>query len=186
MAKQQTTRMMNGIDLDTLQGTIDAIKDDPELAKCRFHVRNKWINGNHNRTTVSSFFGAKEERRHRHRFDLNCDEPTILAGHDDGANPAEHLLNALAGCITTSMVAHAAVRGIHIEELESQVEGDIDLRGFLGLSEDVPRGYTNIRVQIKVRADVENTEKLRQLVEYSPILCTLNEGTKVDVAVERK
>jgi len=84
------------------------------------------------------------------------------------------------------MVAHAAVRGIHIEELESQVEGDIDLRGFLGLSEDVPRGYTNIRVQIKVRADVENTEKLRQLVEYSPILCTLMKGTKVDVAVEPK
>jgi uncharacterized OsmC-like protein len=186
MAEQQANNMMNGIDLDTLQSTINAIKDDPELAKCRFHVCNKWIDGNHNRTTVSSFYGAKEERRHKHSFDLDCDEPTLLAGHDSAANPVEHLLNSLAGCITTGMVAHAAVRGIRIEELESQVEGDLDLRGFLGLSEDVPRGYTNIRVRIKVRTDVENIKKLRQLVEYSPILCTLIEGTKVDVNVEPK
>ncbi|MBN1362909.1 MAG: OsmC family protein [Sedimentisphaerales bacterium] len=186
MAQQQTLQTVNGIDMDTLQGTIDAIKGDPELAKCRFHVRNKWIDGNHNRTTVSGFYAAKAEQRHKGTFELDCDEPALLAGEDQGANPVEHLLNALAGCVTTSMVAHAAVRGIHIEELESQIEGDIDLRGFLGLAEDVPKGYTNIRMRFKVKADVDNMERLKRLSEYSPTLNTVIHGCKVDISVEPK
>lgn len=186
MAEQHTINTVNGIDLETLQGTIDAIKDDPELAKCRFHISNKWIDGDHNRTTIKSFYGAKEERPHKHPFELDCDEPPIMAGEDEGANPVEHLLNALAGCITTSMVAHAAVRGIHIEELESQVEGDIDLRGFFGLAEEVPKGYTNIRVRFKVKADVDNMARLRRLAEYSPTYNTLIHGAKVDISIEPK
>ncbi|UCD48724.1 MAG: OsmC family protein [Phycisphaerales bacterium] len=186
MAAQQTLHAVNGIDIETLQGTISAIKNDPGLAKCRFHVHNKWIDGNHNRTTITSFYGAKEEQPHKHPFEIDCDEPAILAGEDGGANPVEHLLNSLAGCLTTSMVAHAAVRDIHIQELESQVEGDIDLRGFLGLAEDVPKGYTNIRVKFKVKADVENMERLKRLAEYSPTFNTLIAGTKVDVSVEPK
>jgi uncharacterized OsmC-like protein len=186
MAAQQTVSTVNGINLDTLQDTIDAIKDDPELGKCKFHIQNKWIGGNHNRSTVRSFYAAKEERQHKRPFELDCDEPALLAGEDGGANPVEHLLNSLAGCITTSMVAHAAVRGIHIEELESQVEGDIDLRGFLGLADDVPKGYTHIRVKFKVKADVENTERLKRLAEYSPTFNTLIHGTKVDISVEPK
>lgn len=186
MAGQQTVHAVNGIDMDTLQSTINAIKEDPELGKCRFHISNKWINGNHNRTTVKSFYAAKEERQHKEPFELDCDEPALLAGEDQAANPVEHLLNSLAGCMTTSMVAHAAVRGIHIEELESQVEGDIDLRGFLGLAEDVPKGYTNIRVKFKVKADVENMERLKRLTQYSPTFNTLIHGAKVDIVVEPK
>jgi len=186
MAEQQTATTINGIDMETLQGTIDAIKDDPELGKCRFHVSNKWIDGNHNRTTIESFYAAKEERQHKQPFELDCDEPALLAGEDEGANPVEHLLNSLAGCITTSMVAHAAVRGIHIEELESQVEGDIDLRGFLGLADDVPKGYTNIRVKFKVKTDIENMGRLKRLAEYSPTFNTLIQGVKVDISIEPK
>lgn len=186
MAEQQTINTVNGIDLDTLQSTINAIKNDPDLAKCRFHVRNKWIDGNHNRTTVSSFHAAKEQQQHKSTFELDCDEPALLAGEDQGANPVEHLLNSLAGCLTTSMVAHAAVRGIRIEELESQVEGDIDLRGFLGLAEDVPKGYTNIRVKFQVKTDVGSMEQLERLARYSPTFNTLIHGCKVDVSVESK
>jgi uncharacterized OsmC-like protein len=186
MAAQQTIHAVNGIDMDTLKRTIDAIKDDPALGQCHFHVQNHWIDGNHNRTTIRSFYGAKEERPHKQPFEIDCDEPAILAGADGGANPVEHLLNSLAGCVTTSMVAHAAVRGIEIEELESQVEGDIDLRGFLGLAEDVPKGYTNIRVHFKVKADVDNMERLKRLAEYSPTFNTLIHGVKVDINVEPK
>lgn len=182
----KSVHTINGIDMDTLESTINAIKNDPDLAKCRFHVQNEWIDGDHNRTTISSFYGAKQERAHNHPFQLDCDEPAILAGEDGGANPVEHLLNSLAGCLTTSIVAHAAARGIQIEELESQVEGDIDLRGFLGLAEDVPKGFTNIRVKFKAKADVENMERLRRLAEYSPTFNTLTHGTKVDVSVEPK
>ena len=84
------------------------------------------------------------------------------------------------------MVAHAAVRGIHIEELESELEGDIDLRGYLGLSNDVPRGYTNIRVKFKVKADEDNLDRLKRLALFSPVFNTITHGAEVDVQVERK
>jgi uncharacterized OsmC-like protein len=110
----------------------------------------------------------------------------MLAGSDQAPNPVESLLHALAGCLTTSVVAHAAVQGIHIEELESELEGDIDLRGFLGISSDVPRGFTNIRVKFKVAADAENMARLRRLAEYSPVFNTITQGAKVDITVEPK
>lgn len=186
MATQQTVSTVNGIDREALQATIDALQQDPELGKCRFHVRNKWVDGNHNHTTINSFYAAKEEREHKQPFEIDCDEPTLLAGEDQAANPVEHLLNSLAGCLTTSMVAHATVRGIRIEELESEVEGDIDLRGYLGLSEDVPKGYTNIRVKFRVKADTENMERLKGLAQYSPTYNTVINGVNVDIQVEPK
>ena len=138
--REQTTtksRVVNGVNLETLMATVNAIKDDPELGACHFRASNKWLGGNHNRTTVTGFYGAKQEIAHKQKFEMDADEPPILAGEDEGANPVEHLLHALASCVTTSMVAHAAVRGIHVEEVESELEGDIDLRGFLGLSDEV-------------------------------------------------
>jgi uncharacterized OsmC-like protein len=114
------------------------------------------------------------------------DEPSLLAGDDEAPNPTEHLLSALAGCMATSLVVHAAARGIHIEELESEVEGDIDLRGFLGISDDTPKGYTNIRMKLRVKADVDNLERLKRLAEYSPTFNTLIHGVNVDFQVEPK
>ncbi|MEN8175767.1 MAG: OsmC family protein [Pseudomonadota bacterium] len=177
---------VNGIHMETLQGTVNAIAQEPDLGQCRFRARNKWLGGNHNRTTITGFYGARQEIAHRQKFELDADEPAILAGNDDGANPVEHLLNALAACVTTSMVAHAAVRGIHIEELESELEGDIDLQGFLGLSKDVPRGFTDIRIKFSVKADVDNMERLKRLTQYSPVLNTITQGTNVDIQVETK
>ena len=178
--------IVNGIDIDTLQGTVQAIDQEPELGKCRFRARNQWMGGNHNRTTVTGFYGAKQEMAHKQTFELHADEPPILAGGDEAANPVEHLLNALASCVTTSMVAHAAVRGIHIEELESELEGDIDLRGFLGLSNEVPKGYTDIRVKFRVKADVDDMERLKRLTAFSPVLNTITQGANVDIQVDSK
>jgi uncharacterized OsmC-like protein len=144
------------------------------------------MGGNRNCTTISGFYGAKQEIAHKQKFELLADEPPILAGHDDGANPVEHLLNALAACVTTSMVAHAAVRGIHIEELESELEGDIDLRGFLGLSDEVPKGYTDIRIKFKVKTNVDNMERLKRLTAFSPVLNTITHGSNVDIEVVAK
>ncbi|MGB5405407.1 MAG: OsmC family protein [Thiogranum sp.] len=177
---------VNGIHMETLQGTVNAIEQEPELGHCKFRARNKWLGGNHNCTTITGFYGAKQEIAHKQQFELHADEPPILAGNDDGANPVEHLLNALAACVTTSMVAHAAVRGIHIEELESELEGDIDLRGFLGLSNDVPKGFTEIRIKFKVKADVDNMERLKRLTAYSPVFNTITQGANVDIQVEPK
>ncbi len=180
------SRVVNGVNLETLMATVNAIKDDPELGACHFRASNKWLGGNHNRTTVTGFYGAKQEIAHKQKFEMDADEPPILAGEDEGANPVEHLLHALASCVTTSMVAHAAVRGIHVEEVESELEGDIDLRGFLGLSDDVPKGYTDIRVKFKVKADPKDLARLEELIEYSPVFNTLTHGVPVSIQVESK
>jgi uncharacterized OsmC-like protein len=183
MQAQVARHVVNGIDIDVLKGTVDAIASDAGLGACRFRATNTWLAGSHNRTTVSGFFGARQELAHRQTFAMDADEPAILAGNDEGANPVEHLLHALASCLTTSMVAHAAVRGIAVKSVESSLEGDIDLRGFLGLSAQVPKGYTAIRVAFRVEADPEDIDRLRELANFSPVLNTLTAGTSVDVTV---
>jgi uncharacterized OsmC-like protein len=174
---------VNGIHLETLQSTVQAIQSDPGLGACKFRVSNTWLGGNHNRTTVSGFYGARQEIAHKQTYELHADEPPILAGHDEGANPVEHLLNALAACVTTSMVAHAAVRGIHIEELESELEGDIDLNGFLGLNESVPKGFTEIRVKFRVKSDIESMDRLKRLTRFSPVFNTITQGADVNIEI---
>ena len=176
---------MNGVDLDILKGTVQAVADDPELGKCRFRATNAWHGGTDNRTTVDGFYGAKQEIPHKQRFVMRADEPPILAGGDEGANPVEYLLGALAACVTTSMVAHAAVRGIHIDSLESELEGDIDLNGFLGLSDSTPKGYTDIRIRFRVGTDADSLEQLKELSTFSPVLNTLTHGTRVGIEVEQ-
>lgn len=182
----QTKTVHNGIDLEALGETIEAIKQDPKLGKCRFRVRNKWLSGGHNRTRVGGFYGCGREMSHKESFELYADEPPALGGTDEGANPVEHLLNALGACVTTSMVAHAAVRGIEIEELESEIEGDIDLQGFLGLDESVPKGYKDIRVKFRVKTDPRNIEKLKELAMFSPVYRTVTDGANVDIQIENK
>ena len=176
--------MVNGIHMETLLGTVNAIEQEPDLGASKFRASNVWLGGNRNRSTITGFYGAKQEIAHKQKFVLDADEPPILAGNDDGANPVEHLLNALAACVTTSMVAHAAVRGIQIQALESELEGDIDLRGFLGLADDVAKGFTDIRIKFKVKADVQNLERLKELTAFSPVLNTITEGATVDIQVE--
>lgn len=183
---QRMTQVTNGVDLTTLTATVQAMQAEPELGACRFRAQNTWLGGNHNQSMVTGFYGAKQEMEHKQTFRMDADEPAILAGNDEGANPVEHLLHALASCLTTSMVAHAAVRGIEIEELESELEGDIDLRGFLGLAVDVPKGYTDIRAKFRVKAKPEEMTRLRALALFSPVFNTITRGAKVAVDVVLK
>ena len=185
MSSRTDTRV-NGIDLTVLKETVGAIQQDPGLGQCQFRARNQWIGANQNRTTVEDFFAARQEMSHERPFQLQADEPPMLAGQDQYPNPVEHLLNALAGCITTSMVAHAAVRGIEIQELESELEGDINLNGFLGLDPNMPKGYTDIRVKFRVKTDEANMERLKDLAEFSPVFNTITNGCNVQIDVERK
>jgi uncharacterized OsmC-like protein len=186
-AKQETKpRVVNGVDLTTLTATVQAIQAEPALGACRFRARNTWLGGNRNQSMVTGFYGARQEMEHKQTFRMEADEPAILAGTDEGANPVEHLLHALASCLTTSMVAHAAVRGLEIEELESELEGDIDLRGFLGLAPDVPRGYTNIRAKFRVKAKPEDLSRVKELALFSPVFNTITRGANVEVDVALK
>jgi len=96
------------------------------------------------------------------------------------------ILNALAACLTTTLVYHGAIRGIKIDELESDLEGDIDLKGFLGLTDEVRRRYQNIKVNFRIKTDEKNIEKLKALSKLSPVFDVTIHGTNVDVRIEKK
>jgi uncharacterized OsmC-like protein len=183
MATTQVADRVNGIDVSALGKTVAAMQGDPELGACKYRARNRWVGAAHNRTTIHDSYAAKREMPHEQSFQLDADEPPLLAGGDSAPSPVEHLLNALAACLTTSMVAHAAVRGIEIDEVESEVEGDIDLRGFLGIAPEVPKGFTDIRVRFRVKASPDNLRKLERLTEFSPVFNTITKGARVDVQV---
>lgn len=178
---QPVTR--NGVDVSALFATIEAVKQDPAIAEFRFRARNRWLGGDANRTTVSAFYGAKQEQPHAVPFEMDCGEPPVLLGRDRGANPVEHLLNALIGCLTTTMAYHAAARSLDIEAIDSELEGDLDLRGFLGISPDVRKGYREIRVKMRVKSKA-SPQVLRQLAQYSPVFDVCSRALPVKVEVE--
>ena len=185
-AKQATEEILNGVNVSAVKELIGVLSEQQDLAKSKFRISNKWINGGHNRSTITDFYGGGKDISHKEPFILDADEPPILAGEDKGANPVEHLLNALAACMTTTMVYHAAARGIKLEEVESELEGDLDLRGFLAISDDVRSGYQNIRVKFKVKTDAENVERLKALSRLSPVYDVVSKGTRVNVQIEKK
>ncbi len=181
------TGMINGVDVDRLNDTIDAIKRDPEIAKFRFRATNRWDSGGHNTTTIHDFYGAKQNVEHDHDFMIAADEPDLLLGGDMGANPVEMALTSLAGCLTTTLVYHAAARGVTINGVESELEGELDLRGFLGLSDDVRTGYKSICVKMHVDADASQ-ETLDELVALakglSPVVDIISNPVEVIVKAE--
>ena len=183
MAPQTT---INGVNVDQLFGTIEAIKGTPAIADFKFRIENKWINGGHNQSTVGDFFGATEVQT-REGFVVDNAEHQILLGEDQSPNPVEYVLYALAGCLTTSLVFHASARGYAITEVESTLEGDLDLHGFLGMDEQVRNGYKNIRVTMKVKGDIPE-EAVKELVELaqarSPVFDIVTNPVPVSVEVE--
>lgn len=164
---KQAMGTLNGVDVDRLVGTIDAIEQAPGLARFQFRAHNQWIDGGHNRSTVHGFFGAgQEDGSRKQAFVLESDEPDVLLGKDVGANPAEYVLHALAGCITTNLVYQAAAQGIRLRSVESRLAGTLDLRGMLGLAEGVRCGYEGVEVSFKIEADAPR-ERVEELLELA-------------------
>ncbi len=183
MPEQAQKQKLNGVDVIALNETIDAIKGTPGLAKFRFRAKNTWMDCGHNRTTITGFYGAGQENTHKTAFVIDADEPEALLGEGTAASPGEFVLIALASCIATSVAYHAAARGIRVESLESSLEGNIDLHGFLGLSEEISNGFEDISVTLKIKSDA-SPEQLKELAELSPVLDTLTRAVPVKINVE--
>ena len=181
----QTT---NGVDVARLFETIEAVQADSRLAAFKFRARNRWVGGGENRTTIDDYDGGPKTFVREQPFELVNDEPPVLLGSDRGPNPVEFVLHALAGCLTTSLVYHAAAKGIRIDSVETRFEGDIDLRGFLGLDPQVRNGYREIRVVMQVEGDAPESElaALCTLAQKrSPVFDIVSHGTNVAVQFER-
>jgi uncharacterized OsmC-like protein len=191
MARQATAEVagkrLNGLDVEAMLGTVSALKARPDLAQFQFRARNQWIDGGENRTTIKDFHGAgAEDDSRQEAFVFTNGEPPVLLGNNEGANPVEFLLHALAGCVTTTTVLHAAARGIRIKSLSTELVGDIDLQGLLALDDSVSPGYRQIRIKMDIEADCSD-EELDALLGFaqahSPVCNTI--CRPVPVAIER-
>jgi uncharacterized OsmC-like protein len=179
---------VNGINVPALHQTVEAVKGNPAIAKFRFKVKNEWIDGAYNRSTINEFHGAMQDVERKQSFVLHADEPAILLGGDKGPNAGEYLLQALAACVTSSLIFHAAARGIVLEEVESTVEGDADLRGFLGTDQSVRKGFQSIRMSFDIGANVSD-EELQEIAQlgpsFSPVFDTLSKGVAIGFQARR-
>lgn len=163
----QTQTQLNGMNLEQMQQTVEALKADPSLARFEFRAKNSWIDGGHNRSTIDGFYGAGAEDTSRSEpFVFDNGEPPVLLGANEGANPVEFLLHALAGCVTTTFVLRAAVRGIELRSVSTELSGDIDVQGLLDLDPSVPAGYDEIRIRMHVEADASD-EEIEELIDYA-------------------
>lgn len=182
---QQDNTTRNGLNIAQMVQTVDALKHDPSLAKFEFRARNQWINGGENRSTIQGFYGAGAEDESRTEpFVFTNGEPPVLLGNNEGANPVEFLLHALAGCVTTTTVIHAAARGIQIRKLSTELCGNIDLQGLLALDELVPAGYESIQIRMDIEADASD-ESIDELIafarDHSPVCNTVCKPIPVNI-----
>ena len=177
---------MNGVDVPTLLGTIQAVGAQPELAQFTFRANAEWLKGTHSRTMINGFSGAGGDHERTQSFMVEGDHPAVLCGGDNAPTPVEYLLSALAACITAGIGNIASARQITLHSVETSVEGQIDLQGILGLNENVRNGYTGIRASFKIKGDAP-TEKLEQIVQQSvarsAVFDVLTNGVKVDIDV---
>lgn len=178
---------LNGVDTPTLFATLDAVKANPELAKFQFRATNTWLSGTHNRGMIQGFYGAGQEDTTRtEAFVYDADHPAVLVGTGKGPTPVEFLLHAIAACLTAGIANVAAARGVPLREVRSTVQGDIDLLGILGLSDQVRNGYQGIRVSFQISGDAPD-EVLRGLVEQSrsrsAVYDVLTNGVPVSIDV---
>jgi uncharacterized OsmC-like protein len=160
-----TAPIRNGVDTETMYATLDLLKEQPALGRFQFRASNQWIDGAHNRSAIHGFHAAGGEDTSRSEgWQLDAGEPAILLGTDTGPNPAEHLLHALAACLTTSIVYVAAARKVQLTSVESTLTGDMDVRGALGVDPEPRNGFERIAVSFRVTGHAP-AEKLREIVE---------------------
>jgi uncharacterized OsmC-like protein len=183
--KENIMATINGVNVDQLVSTIEAIEENPSLAEFRFRTETEWVEGGHTRTKIQGFYGAGVEDTSRDEpFYLEGDEPPVLLGTSAGPNAVESALHALASCLAVGFIYNAAAQGISVDALGFELEGEIDLHAFLGLSYEVRPGYKNISLLYRVESDAPR-EKIVQLCEYvkrtSPVLDLIRNPVPVSV-----
>lgn len=161
-----TVTVRNGVDVDRLVQTIGAIEADPGVAGFTFRARTSWSGGGTSRGEISGFTHAGSEVRHARTHELRGSEPEVLLGDDAGPNAVELVLAALGFCYSVGFVYNAAARGYELEELSYQVEGDLDLRNFVGIASGPRPGFTAIRVKGIAKARNASREELEELCTY--------------------
>jgi uncharacterized OsmC-like protein len=163
-AVEEGQPVVNGIQVEDLKALVSTVKQDPRKGLTRWKVTSAWQGRTHIRAEIGPFrLGEKEVER---PFVIDIDEPAELGGGNAYPNPQEHLIAALNACMMVGYVALCALQGIALEKLEIQTEGDIDLRGFLGLDDRIPAGYKSLNYTVRIKGDAseEQFAKIHELV----------------------
>jgi uncharacterized OsmC-like protein len=160
------TPIDNGVNVEFLLSARDMLDAQPEAADFKWRVTNTWVNGTHSRSTVKGFFGLGAEQSHREEFEFEGDHPELFSSEDQGATPVEVLLVALAGCLTAGVAAVAQNREIQLNSVAATLEGDMDVRGILGVDPEVRNGFSHIKVTYNIDADA-SPDEIKALVAQS-------------------
>ena len=177
---EQTSTLVNGIDTEQVISLVTKVAEDEAYGKFQFRADNQWINGSRSRTAIKEFFaGGKENTDRKQALTLDADQPAFLAGHNTAPNAVEYLLHALTSCLNTTLVYHASVNNINLDEVKVKAEGDMNVRGYFGISDDINRGYERIRVDMQVKSDAD-IETLTKLAMYSPVYEVVSRSVPVD------
>src|SRR6516162_1058679 len=150
-AMTTASKVVNGINVDDLFSLIESVRRDPAKGATHWHVTTTWQGQTRSRSQVEGFeIGCEEGKR---RFSMDIDEPLELGGANRFANPQEYLIAALNACMTVGYVAQCAVHRITLESLVIETEGEIDLRGFLGIDPTVANGYESLRYKVRIKGN---------------------------------
>jgi uncharacterized OsmC-like protein len=173
----------NGVNTQILNTVYNSMQNQPEVAKATFSVKSEW-NGGFSVTSSSKGFRIGSQNIERGtEYRTQYDFPNQLSGEGRGPTVCESCMGSLAACITQTIVAHATSRGIQIDNIDINVEGDVDLRGFTGISNDVRPGAQQFRVNMNIKSNTASKEQINELREigkrFSPAFDTLSNGTSV-------
>src|SRR5207249_9227167 len=173
----------NGVNTQVLNTVFESMRNHPEMAKATFSVKSAW-NGGFSVTSTSKGFRIGGQNIERNtEYMTQYDFPNQLSGEGRGPTVCESCMGSLAACLTQTIVAHATSRGIQIDSIDIDVEGDVDLRGFTGISNDVRPGAQQFRVNMNIKSNNTSIEQINELYEigkrFSPAFDTLTNGTSV-------
>jgi len=180
------TPVNNGVNVDALLGAREALSEAPAAAQFTWRASCEWQNGTHSRSTVEGFFGLGDEQSHRTMYSFDADHPEIFASEDNGATPVEYVLVGLASCLTAGVAAVAQNRGIQLHKVSATIEGDMDVRGILGMDSDVRNGFSDIKVTYDIDADASPADieaLVAQSQKRSAVYDIITNPTNVSVQV---
>src|SRR4051812_150396 len=181
-----TTNVNNGVNVDALLAAREALRGAPQAAKFKWRASCKWKNGTHTNSKVEGFHGLGAEQKHKTESSFEADHPEIFASQDLGITPIEYVLVGLASCLTAGVAAVAQNRGVQLRSVESKLEGQMDIRGILGIDGDVRNGYDDIKVTFKIDADAPKQEIeaiVAQSQKRSAVYDVITNPVNVTVAV---
>ncbi len=156
----------NGVNVAALFGAQEALRQAPQAAQFKWRASVKWINGTHSRSTIDTYYGLGAEHKHKRPFTFEADHPEVFAAEDNAATPVEIVLAGLASCLTAGVAAVAQARKVQLRSVSATLEAGMDIRGILGIDDDVRNGFDGIKVTYKIDADA-SPEDIKAIVAQS-------------------